>query len=57
MDQLSAIFNDFFINKANLIRTNIDQHRLQTQNSNSIAQTSLNFSTCFIQLQSYEWIP
>ena len=31
----------FFINKVYLIRTNIDQHKLQTQNSTTIAQTSL----------------
>ena len=31
--QLPAIFNDFFINTVKQIRTSIDQHKLQTQNS------------------------
>ena len=47
MDQLSAIFNDFFISNVKLIRTSIDQHKLQKRNSTTIAQTSLTFSDSF----------
>ena len=46
IDQLPAIFNEFFIDKVKQIRTNIDQHKLQTQNS-TIAQTSLTIFDSF----------
>ena len=39
IDQLPAIFNDFCINKVKQVRTSIDQHKLQTQNSTT--ETSL----------------
>ena len=45
IDQLSAIFNDVFINKVKLIRTGTDQHRLQTQNSST--QISLTIFDSF----------
>ena len=45
IDQLPDIFNDFFITKAEQIRTSIDQHKLQTQNSTS--QTPLTIFDSF----------
>ena len=47
MDQLPAIFNDFFINKVKPISTGIDQYKLQTQNSTTIAQISLKIFDSF----------
>ena len=45
IDQQPAIFNDFLINKVKQIRTNIDQHKLQTQNNTT--QTSLTIFDSF----------
>ena len=45
MDQLPVIFNDIFISKVKLIRTSIDQHKLQTQNITT--QTSLTIFYSF----------
>ena len=42
MDQLPAIFN-----KVKLIRTNIDLYKLHTQNSTTIAETSLTIFCSF----------
>ena len=47
MDPLPAIFNDSFIAKVRLIRTSIDQHKQQTQNSTTIAQISLTIFDSF----------
>ena len=47
MDHLHAILNCFLISKIKLIKTNIDQHRLQTQNSTTIAQTLLTILDSF----------
>ena len=40
-------FNDLIINKVKLIRTSIDQHKLQAQNCTTIAQTSLKIFESF----------
>ena len=45
IDQLPAIFKDLFISKVKLIRTSIDQHKQQTQNSTT--QTSLTIFDSF----------
>ena len=45
IDQLPAIFCYFCINKVKVIRTSIDQHKLQTQNSTT--QTSLTILDSF----------
>ena len=47
MDQLPAIFNDFFINKVKLVRANTDLHKQQTQDSITITQTSLTIFDSF----------
>ena len=48
INQLPAFYNDFFIiNKDKQIRTSIDQHKRYTQNSTSIAQTSLTIFDSF----------
>ena len=45
IDQLPAIFSYFCINKVKVIRTSIDQRKLQTQNSTT--QTSLTILDSF----------
>ena len=41
MDQLPTIFHDLRVNKARLTRTNIDQHKLQTQNSTTLTSLTI----------------
>ena len=47
IDHLPAICDDFCIIKVKLIRTSIDRHKLQTQKSTAIAQTSLTIFDSF----------